>query len=103
MNPNYILDKEPVMKRPLELHVYESSIQLGHSSIDRIGRNIAATGMMTIATKQLPTLESLMKCIEMNWMPILVSAFYVLFSEINFKAKHSNNWVLCRPGESLIV
>lgn len=72
-------EPQPILNRPLELHVYEDSIQLGHSSIERIGRNIADTSMMAIATKQLPTLESVMKCIELNWMPILVSV-QVLYS-----------------------
>ncbi|KAG8189752.1 hypothetical protein JTE90_012927 [Oedothorax gibbosus] len=61
-----------ILERPLELHVFEDSIQLGHASVERISRNTADTSMMAISTKQLPILESVMKCVELNWMPILV-------------------------------
>lgn len=63
----------------LELNVFENIIQLGHSCVKRKSRSWSDTNMMCVANKQLPVLESLMKCIEMNWMPILVSNLFILF------------------------
>ncbi|XP_042896414.1 midasin [Parasteatoda tepidariorum] len=57
-----------------ELNVFENIIQLGHSTIKRKSRSWSDTNMICVANKQLPILESLMKCIEMNWMPILVGS-----------------------------
>ncbi|GBO33606.1 Midasin, partial [Araneus ventricosus] len=62
-----------ILHRPLDLNVYEDSVQLGNASIKCAGRNVADTSMISVPSTQLPVLESIMKCIEMNWMPILVS------------------------------
>ncbi|GFR07331.1 midasin [Trichonephila clavata] len=64
--------KHFVVNRPLELSVYEDSIHLGHSAIERGTKNLASSAMTSLAPGQFSVLESLMKCIEMNWVPILV-------------------------------
>ncbi|CAL1290109.1 unnamed protein product [Larinioides sclopetarius] len=63
-----------ILHRPLDLNVYENSVQLGNASIKCAGRNVADTSMISVPSVQLPVLESIMKCIEMNWMPILVGS-----------------------------
>ncbi|PRD22519.1 UNVERIFIED_CONTAM: Midasin [Trichonephila clavipes] len=64
--------KHFVLNRPLELSVYENSIHLGYSAIERGTNNLANSAMISLAPGQFSVLESLMKCIEMNWVPILV-------------------------------
>ncbi|GIZ03542.1 midasin [Caerostris extrusa] len=67
-------DRQLMMKQPLELRMYTDSVQLGYSTIRCIGKSTTDTGLITIPLGQLPVLESIMKCIEMNWMPILIGS-----------------------------
>ncbi|GIY25819.1 midasin [Caerostris darwini] len=67
-------DQQLMVKRPLQLRVYANSVQLGYSTISCVGKSAADTSLITVPLGQLPVLESIMKCIEMNWMPILIGS-----------------------------
>ncbi|XP_054718534.1 midasin-like [Uloborus diversus] len=67
------LDSDHALKnRQLQLNVLDKCVQLGYSLVPCKGRNRSTSKMLVAAHEQLPYLESLMKCIEMNWMAILI-------------------------------
>ncbi|XP_055945739.1 midasin-like isoform X2 [Argiope bruennichi] len=74
MNAKGLSPEHFVMQRPLDLNVYEDSVQLGNASIKCVGRSVVDTNMTAVPSSHLPILESIMKCVEMNWMPILVGS-----------------------------
>ncbi|XP_077567526.1 midasin isoform X1 [Stigmatopora nigra] len=56
-----------------QFHITPLSLQMGFSVLQRSGGNPAGCYLpLSITHKALQPLESLMKCVEMNWMTILV-------------------------------
>eukprot|EP00795_Rhopilema_esculentum_P017643 gene17642-9287_t len=64
------------MTRKTQFSIGPSHVQVGNSILTRNCENVAlpqqSTPCSRLLRKQLPYIESVMKCVEMNWMTILV-------------------------------
>lgn len=78
--------EQMVKNRCLKLNVYSNCIQLGYSFLPSKGICHGDSTMTCISSTQLPFMESLMKCIEMNWMAILVRFVFIYLLKIRISA-----------------
>lgn len=63
--------------RSLKLNIFETCVQVGYSCLLSESMCNNSSKMTAILASQLPHLESLMKALEMNWMPILVRIYFL--------------------------